>query len=260
MESVMSVKRMELSSLFRQGGVLVILLDIPDLFRATDSFGGTSCSVNNYEFLDYHFVKCLRKGTGNQVTYSNAAEPFVGVLKRSRVLWTAYIAGVPPHPLSDIKFFGHAGAGAAVAGKMPYAEGHLILLPNIESLDEGSFLDACAEYRFKKQGTTPPEWVNTVPVPALAPLEHELASLDKKISELRHARELARQKVEDQSSYRKLLYEKGKTQLEPIVLRALDDLDFGASPSEIIQDTNHEIDGRTSKGSTPGILEANRTR
>jgi hypothetical protein len=38
-------------------------------------------------------------------------------------------------------------------------------------------------------------------------------------------------------------------------LRALDELEFGTTPSEVIKGTNYEIDGRTTKGSTPGILE-----
>ena len=50
--------------------------------------------------------------------------------------------------------------------------------------------------------------------------------------------------------------ENGKTQLEPIVRRALDDLEFGTSPGEVIPGTIHEIDGRTSKGFRAGIVEA----
>ncbi len=36
-------------------------------------------------------------------------------------------------------------------------------------------------------------------------------------------------------TYQMLLYEKGKTQLEPIVVRALNDLGFGAIAGEIIE-------------------------
>jgi hypothetical protein len=54
---------------------------------------------------------------------------------------------------------------------------------------------------------------------------------------------------------RKLLYEKGKTQLEPTVRRALDDLGFGTKPGETITGTNYEIDGRTTNGLSPGIIE-----
>ncbi len=129
------------------------------------------------------------------------------------------------------------------------------MLPTIDSLDKESFLAACAEYRFKRQGSIPPDWVKAVHLPGLLAIESELEKLDTQIVKLQQERELALQKVENQSSYRRLLYEKGKIQLEPIVLRALDDAGFGTSPSEIIQGTQHEIDGRTHQGSGPGILE-----
>ncbi len=56
-------------------------------------------------------------------------------------------------------------------------------------------------------------------------------------------------------AYKKLLFEKGKHQLEPIVIRAFNDLGFQATPAEIIPGTKFEIDGRTKAGSAPGILE-----
>jgi hypothetical protein len=54
--------------------------------------------------------------------------------------------------------------------------------------------------------------------------------------------------------------EKGKAQLELIVRTALDELGFGTTPSETITGTAFEIDGRTTKGSAPGILEVKGSR
>jgi hypothetical protein len=72
---------------------------------------------------------------------------------------------------------------------------------------------------------------------------------------LQAERQLRNAALEEKAAYRKLLYEKGKAQLEPIVLRAFDDLDFGTSPGGVIPGTIHEIDGRTTVGSTTGIVE-----
>lgn len=256
-ESTMNTKRIELNRLFAQGGVLVVLLDIPDTYRF-DTGGyyssGHIYTVNNYEFLRYNFMNCLRSGSGQQITYSDPAEPFVSVLKKSTVEWTAYVASAPEHPFNDLRFFAHAGAGAAVAGKMPYGEGHLVLLPNLKQLDEGLFFEACAEYRYKRQGSTPPGWVNQVALPGLPPLESKLESLAKRISDLQVTRKEVEQQLEELSAFRKLLYEKGKTQLEPIARRALDSLGFETKPGEIITG-NLEIDGRTTKGSMVGIVE-----
>jgi hypothetical protein len=255
LQSIMSTKKSELDSLFRQGGVLVVFLDVPDVYRvAGDHYGRGACTVDNYDFLDPEFANGLRKGTGTQVTYSTAAEPFVNVLRRSTVAWTSYIIRIPSS-LEGLKLFAYAGTAGALGGKMPYGEGHLIILPNVQSLDEKAFFEACAEYRFKRQGTIPPEWVATTVVPGLPPIEDAIADLDKRLAGLQQERQCRVTELAERTSYRKLLYEKGKSQLEPIVLRALGDLDFGTSPGEIIAGTIHEIDGRTTKGSSSGIVE-----
>jgi hypothetical protein len=256
LQSVMNTKKGELDILFRQGGVLVVLLVPPDSYRIEDRAYGVSPSVvDNYDFLDPSLAGCLRKGTGTQVTYGNPDELFVNVLKKSIVAWTAYMTEVPDSSLKALKFFAHAGVAGALAGKMPYHEGHLVLLPNIARLNEETFLEVCAEYRFKRHGSTPPKWVEHISLPGVPPIQLEIANLDKQIADLQNTKQIRQQELDDRFAYRKLLYEKGKTQLEPIVLRALDDLGFGTRPSEIIKGTNYEIDGRTTNGSTPGIVE-----
>lgn len=258
LQSMMSTKARELDALFAQGGVLVVFLDVPDEYGASfqERYGSRDKTVTNYDFLDTAFASCLRIGTGRQITYDDPTEPFVSVLKRSTVGWTTYLHKVPEYShLRLLKLFARAGAGGAVAGKMSYKEGHIILLPLVTTLDEKAFLDACAEYRFKRQGTTPPHWTNDVLVPGLPPIVSQITDTDKKISDLQNTRRLLAQQLEERAAYRKLLYEKGKIQLEPIVLRALDDLEFGTSPSETIQGTNFEIDGRTKSGSMAGIVE-----
>ena len=178
----------------------------------------------------------------------------MNVLKKSTVAWTAYLTRVP-RSLSALRFFAHAGVAGVLGGKIPYGEGNVIILPNVQRLDEGSFFEACAEYRFKRQGTTPPDWAGRVLVPGLQPIEDAIVDLEKRVAELQKERQSRNVEWEERAAYRKLLYEKGKTQLEPVVLRALDDLDFGSSPGEVIAGTIHEIDGRTSEGSSSGILE-----
>ena len=254
--SAMEVKRKELKILLAQGGILIVIIDVPDYYSAEFPHNRNTyrLSVSNYDFLDGKLASFLEKGTGNQISYSNAAEPFVGVLKKSTVAWTAYVTRMPDTDLKPLKFFAHTGRAGALAGKMAYDEGHLILLPNLRHLDEKTFFEACTEYRFKRQGSIPPDWAGKVLVPGLQPIEAAIADLDKRIGELQTERQLRNVELEGRAAYRKLLYEKGKAQLEPIVLRALDQLDFGTSPGEIIAGI-HEIDGRTIKGSRTGIVE-----
>ena len=92
-------------------------------------------------------------------------------------------------------------------------------------------------------------------MPGLSPLESNIKSLDTQISDLQVARVEAEEHFQELAALRKLLYEKGKTQLEPIARRALDSLGFETKPSEIIIGTDFEIDGRTTKGFMPGVVE-----
>jgi hypothetical protein len=254
LQSVMHKKKSELESLFAQGGVLVVFLDVPDYYRVPgDRYGSGACLVDNYDFLDKSFTNGLRSGSGTQVAYKTSEEPFVGVLKKSTVAWTAYLTKVP-ESFKDLKAFAYAGTAGVLGGKMPYGEGHIIILPNVQHLDEPAFFEACSEYRFKRQGTTPPDWAAKVLVPGLQPIESAIADLDKRIGDLQSERQLRAVELDGRTAYRKLLYEKGKSQLEPIVLRALDDLDFGTTPGELIAEI-HEIDGRTTMGSSTGIVE-----
>lgn len=257
LELVMSTKKAELMRLFSQGGVLVVILDVPSIysFRTPSYIDSRTYSVNNYEFLEHDFVDCLRSGVGEQISYSDLAEPFVTALKGSTVAWTAYVATIPRYPFSEFKFFASAGAGTAIAGKMPFGEGHLILLPNFRRLDEALFFDACGEYRYKRQGSKQPDWLPRIFLPGLSQIQSGIAEIEARISDLKAAREQQLQQLEALSEYRKLLYEKGKTQLEPIVRRAMDDLEFGVTSGELIKGTNYEIDGRTANGSVPGIVE-----
>ncbi len=106
---------------------------------------------------------------------------------------------VPDSHLKVLTLFATAGAAESVAGKMPY------------------------------KGTPPPNWTKTIFVPGLPPIASQINDLNKQISDLQDTRNLLQQQLEDRAAYRKLLYEKGKIQLEPIVLRALDDLELGTS-------------------------------
>jgi hypothetical protein len=254
LKGVMYQKKRELDLLFAQGGILVVFLDVPysyDFYG--DGYRNSAFSVSNYEFLDLQFGSGLGRGSGTQVGYKTSDEPFVGVLRKSTVSWTSYLTQIPSS-FKDFKVFAQAGPAGALGGKMPRGEGHVIVLPNVSALDEAAFFEACAEYRFKRQGTTPPDWAGKILVPGLQSIETAIADLDKRIAELQSQRQLRSVELEETTAYRKLLYEKGKAQLEPTVLRALDHLDFGTSPNEVIGKI-HEIDGRTTKGSKAGIVE-----
>jgi hypothetical protein len=107
----------------------------------------------------------------------------------------------------------------------------------------------------RRQGTPVPDWVPKIYLSGQAQAEEKIKLLDDKISDLKSDGIQRRADLDDLLAYKKLLFEKGKTQLEPIALKALNTIGFCTSPAENIPGTNFEIDGRTTIGSSPGIVE-----
>jgi hypothetical protein len=253
-------RRAELGRLLQQGGVLVIILDSVEVYKF-DSHGygytqrETVDTVTNYDFLQSFPGHCVFNGGGTNVSFRRQDDPFIRVLKDSDVAWTAYMARTESSPFSAIQVFAENGHGAFVGGKIRTAQGHVIILPSFARLDEDSFLQACGEYRFVGEATPPPDWAEKISVPGEKEIQTKIDSIKE---EQRKLEDLLRSEVvrlDDTAKYKKLLFEKGKSHLEPVVRDSLDLLGFRTTPAEIIQGTNFEIDGRTTVGSSPGIIE-----
>jgi hypothetical protein len=84
--------------------------------------------------------------------------------------------------------------------------------------------------------------------------------IDEALRKIEQAKREAIRERDELLAYKKLLYEKGKTQLEPIVRKALNQIGFQSTPGETISGSGFEIDGRTIIGSSPGILEIKGSR
>ena len=122
-------------------------------------------------------------------------------------------------------------------------------------LDEGSFLQACREYRFMGQASPPPDWAAMILLPGEKEVQSRIDDIQKEQRELEDRLGEGVKGLNNIAKYKQLLFEKGKSHLEPTVRDALDLLGFGTTPAEVIQGTNFEIDGRTTVGSKPGIIE-----
>jgi hypothetical protein len=246
----------DVARLLVQGGLLVVLLDALEILqcRTGGYSGGTIYTATNYDFLDAHFYEAVHNGSGDRVDCSTS-DPFTKVIKASTVSWTAFMDGRIPPPFHDPTIFAHSGRDAIVGASVPIRSGYVIFLPNFKELDEPSFFDACDEYRSRTEGTPPPDWVQSVHLPGTADILEDIDSFEIQIRELQLQLGVKHSFLDELLNHKKLLFEKGKTQLEPAVLRALDGIGFRTTPSEIIAGTNFEIDGRTHEGSEPGIVE-----
>src|SRR5947209_16025038 len=129
LHSLMLKKSFELEALFSQGGVLVVLLDVPTYYEYTErGYEKSPFVVSSYDFLDSRFASLLRNGRGEQVRYDQQPEPFIAAMKKSAVAWTTYMPKLPQNPpLSSLKFFSWAGSAGGIAAKMRMKDGHLIL-------------------------------------------------------------------------------------------------------------------------------------
>jgi hypothetical protein len=255
----MTAKVGDIDRLLSQGGLLVVILDVfQHLTFSTGKHsytsGGTLYTTSNYEFLDEHFFRCLANGTGNNVVIIGA-DPFAPVITESTVEWTAFITARPPYPLSDPFYFARNGVKSYIGGCVSLSAGNIVLLPNFKRLDEEGFFEACREYKYEREGTPVPSWCEAVALPGLPSANNKILTIDDALRKLEQTNREATRERDDLLAYKKLLYEKGKTQLEPIVLRALNQIGFKCTPSETISGSGFEIDGRTAAGSAPGILE-----
>jgi hypothetical protein len=255
----MTAKIDDLSRLLSQGGLLIVILDVQQELtfhtgRHSYTSGGTLYTTSNYHFLVPHFFECVRNGTGNNVEILRA-DPFSTVIKKSDVEWTAFIVSRPPDPFADPVHFARNGARSYVGGRVSLGEGNVVFLPNFRGLNEGLFIEACREYRYEREGTPAPEWCKNVSLPGLTEADDKIMGIDETLRKVEQARREAVSERDGLLAYKKLLYEKGKTQLEPTVRRALDQIGFKTTPSETLPGAGFEIDGRTTVGSPPGILE-----
>lgn len=246
----------DIQRLLFQGGLLVVVLDVLEVFEChTGGYtGGTLYTATNYDFLDTHFFESVRNGTGDRVN-CDPANAFSKVINGSLVLWTAFISGRVPYPFNPSEVFATNGKNAIVGASAEVGAGHIVFLPNLKQLNEDLFFEACTEYRYQREGTAAPAWDSSVYLPGVTTAEKEIASLEEMIRSFEEERQQKRVNLGVRLAYKKLLFEKGKHQLEPIVIKTLNDLGFQASPAEIIPGTQFEIDGRTKAGSLPGILE-----
>ena len=255
----MTAKIEDIDRLLRQGGLLVVILGAyQELTFNTERhsyMGGTLYTVTNYDFLEEHFFNCIRNGTDTNVQISNTGDPFSTVIKKSSVQWTAFIGATPPYPFSRTEFFARNSAHSNVGSWLSLDTGNVVFLPNFTRLDEDQFFEACREYRYQREGTPAPEWCKNVFLPGVSEANGKITEIDERLLEVEQSKRKAIRERDDLLAFQKLLYEKGKTQLEPIVRKALDQIGFASTPGETIPGPDFEIDGRTTVGSSPGILE-----
>ncbi len=254
-------KNEDLQRLLVQGGLVVIILGPRDVhhFRSWSRTDREIHTVTNYDFLDDRLYLFVTNRDGERFSLTDPSEPFALVLKQSVVRWTAFITGRPEQPFNIPHIFATNGHDSFVGASYNFG-GQVVFLPNFLRLEESAFLDACQEYRVRRAGTPAPPWTAKVYLPGEDAARMDIARIDAELEELARRRGSACRIHQELAAYKELLYERGKTRLEPVARRALDLLGFATTGDEILQHSDFEIDGRTAVGSISGILEVKGSR
>ncbi len=179
-KSEMQGKIADINRLLDQGGLLVVVLDVVEVFecRTGGYTSGTIYTATNYDFLDTHFFESVRNGSGDRVN-CDPANVFSKVINGSSVLWTAFITGRVPYPFSPSEVFATNGTHAIVGASAEVGAGHVLFLPNFKQLNEDLFFEACIDYRYQREGTAPPAWTSSVYLPGVTTAEKKRSPLSK---------------------------------------------------------------------------------
>jgi hypothetical protein len=142
----------DIERLLVSGRLLIVILNVVDVLEYHSGkysyMGGTLYSNTNYDFLGPDFHTSLRNGTGTGLTFLHNENPFVEVLKKSSIQWTAYFVSDPPRPFHGVNIFAVNTRGCWVGGSVP----GVVFLPNMDTLDEDSFFDACRAFKENARG------------------------------------------------------------------------------------------------------------
>jgi hypothetical protein len=259
-EAVVTRKCPDMLQFLDGGGILVIILDTIETLQwspydAARPHLGEMHKVTNYDFLDKEFGSCVHNGCGNEVCIVDDSNLFSKVIQNSRVQWTAFVDQRPLCPLNNPKIFARNPSDSIVGAILEYSRGHIVLLPNFEQLDEGGFLAACTEYVHDDEGSEPPPWLPSVHLPGEGEINGVITSIQFEIRDLQQERLSQLRQRESLLEYKKLLYEKGRTRLKPVVRKALECLGFEPTPPETIPGSPLQVHGRIKGGPAPGVFE-----
>ncbi len=258
-EAIFARKKVEILQLLENGGVLVVILDALETLRwnpyaqGHSHLGGVH-SVTNYDFLDREICSCIHNGPGGPLAIVDADEPFANVLQNSSVHSTASIGPPLPCPFDNPRVFARNGESSIVGAALECGRGHLVFLPNFDSLDEKAFITACMEYRFEREAINQPAWLRSVFLPGEIEANNALTAIQIEMKRLERRRMAELERREQLLEFKNLLYEAERHRLANAVRRALIELGFRPATKDPIPGSLIQFDAGSNGGSSPALL------
>ncbi len=141
------------------------------------------------------------------------------------------------HHTVDLIPLAKDGIGRIVSFEISFGTGKLVFLPFPEKVKNRKliaelFMECVKKSIASSEETPPPDWTSGYPVPGTAILEEKVEELDGRIGKLTKEKRRYQKSLNLLLSFRKLLYEKGKLQLKPAVIKSLEMFGFKASAAE----------------------------
>lgn len=219
LDQVNAARRKQVRGLINKNGIVICLLQ--PLLTWEDATRRRG--ITNYDWLfDVDEVAMqfgeIKYGAGTTFDYVDRSHP-LGQYLVTKPHWTAYIEGCNPDKWRILAsaFDTHL---LAIAGTTE--TGHIILLPSGYDVKRGELLEQCIRQLVGEEYITPaPEWAQCISVPGQDAIADELDVVNTQVNALVRQQESLVSRNAELESWKWLLYETGKHQLEPIVHKAL---------------------------------------
>jgi len=210
----------EIEALLENNGILIVLLAPYECVYSHHYNGqghAQKCEnhwLDNYGWLPINTYPAgiTTTGGGNKYQITNNSNPFTEYLKQGDVRWQTYI-NCP----EDWNVFAESVKDKVIGATVNVENGKIVFLPSLQERNDEVLL-SCIENSFETYSETPPpDWINEFILPKEKEGEQDIEKIQQQLEEIKEREKKAKDKLEEITKFKKLLYEQGKHQLEPIV-------------------------------------------
>jgi len=271
-EASMLIRRGEMSRFLSSGRLLVCILRGPDFVYVRQYYDDTPDPKEEQRWLDRYswlplrttggLASCLQGGVGTTIKLIDASSIFSPYFKAfaEQLYFECYlerkdmIERAPGVEHFHEIALTHGGTPAAFS--FDCIGGHVVFLPPAKTQDRkklaGVLLQCVLASLDTIEESSPPPWVSDykASLPNLSQLEEQVQELNAQLEAVTEERERTLQQKMERGKYLKLLYEKGKFQLEPVVRDAFSLFEF-----EVSQPAEGEFDALLNAPEGSAIVE-----
>ncbi len=209
-------RKYEINTFLENNGILIVLLAqsqcVYSLYHTGQGFA-QKCEnhwLDNYGWLPVHFS--VNNGEGNGYKITNDSHPFTEYIKRGNVRWQAYL-----DYFDDLNVFAEIVKNKIIGATVNLKNGKIIFLPTLQEKNDELLL-GCVENSFETYSETPsPDWISEFILPREKEVGQEIEKIQKESDKIKEQEEIVKGKLKEITKFKKLLYETGKYQLEPVV-------------------------------------------